>query len=129
MPPPADHAAPSPPFIGGTTGLYVLAIVVLSILGVSAVVIVLIVRPPPIDNTPIITVILGFLIPTVTALLAGAVQQVHIAVNSRLTQLLEITATASHAQGQIDGATQQATGPQGAPGVPGVMGPRGPMGP
>ncbi len=42
---------------------------------------------------------------------AGAIQDLHIIVNNRLTQLLEATAAAKHAEGVIEGtaATQAAT--------------------
>jgi len=40
-------------------------------------------------------------VPVITALLAATIQQVHLAVNSRLSQLLELTATASRAEGKI----------------------------
>jgi hypothetical protein len=108
--------------VANKTGLYVGAVVALSLIGVGAIITVLIVRPPPADNTGIIVAILGFLVPTVTALLAAAVQQVHLAVNSRLTQLLQLTASSARAEGELKGATQQVTGPQGEPGEPGAIG-------
>jgi hypothetical protein len=114
-----------PAGVSNKTGLYVGAVVALSLIGVGAIITVLIVRPPPADNTGIIVAILGFLVPTVTALLAAAVQQVHLAVNSRLTQHLTLTASSARAEGHIEGANQQATGPQGDPGQ---IGPRGPIG-
>lgn len=113
------------------------AVVGLSFVGIGGIVTTLIIRPPPIDNTTIIVTMLGFLIPTITALLAAAVQQVHLAVNSRLTQLLELTADSARAQGHLDGVSQQLTGPagptgatgsEGFTGATGPVGPRGPAG-
>jgi hypothetical protein len=46
--------------------------------------------------------ILGFTVPISTALVAAAVQQVHLAVNSRLSQLVLLTRQAAHAEGQLD---------------------------
>lgn len=54
------------------------------------------------DNTSLIASVLGVTLPVITALLAGTVQQVHVAVNSRLTELVELTAKASHAEGRLD---------------------------
>jgi hypothetical protein len=102
--------------------------VLLSMVGVGGIVTILIVRPPPADNTGIIVTMLGFLIPIVTALLAAAVQEVHLAVNSRLTEFLALTAKSARAQGQLDATTAGNIGQTGAAGVDGSEGPRGQTG-
>lgn len=82
--------------------IYVAAVVGLSVLAIAAILTIFIVRPDK-DNTPLVAVILGFLVPLVSTFLAASVRQVHLAVNGRLTQLLAQTAKSSHAEGQLEG--------------------------
>lgn len=82
--------------------LYVGAVIALSVLAIAAILTIFIVRPDK-DNTPLVAVILSFLVPLVSAFLAASVRQVHLAVNGRLTQLLAQTAKSSHAEGQLLG--------------------------
>jgi hypothetical protein len=59
-----------------------------------------------------------------------AVQEVHVSLNSRLTQLLDMTAAASRAEGRA--SVQQGnggTGPAGPAGIQGPIGPQGQVGP
>ena len=63
-----------------------------------------------------------------------AVQEVHVALNSRLTQLLEMTTAASLAAGRDsmregDGLDAGKTGPSGPAGIQGPIGPQGQVGP
>ena len=91
--------------------IYVLAILGMSFLGVSAIVAITIGRPES-DNTAVIVSIVGFLTPTLAAILAILkVQDVHVLINSRMTALLAITAKASEAEGKLAGRLeeQQAT--------------------
>lgn len=81
---------------------YVWAIVVLCALALAFVVGVSVAKPDS-DNTALIALGLGVLAPVLTALVAAAIQQVHLAVNSRLTQLLILTAKASRAEGKAVG--------------------------
>jgi hypothetical protein len=83
------------------TTIFVWAAVALSMAAVLAVTAISIARPDK-DNTGTITMIVGIIVPSVTALIAKAVQEVHLAVNSRLTQLIQLTATASRAEGQLE---------------------------
>lgn len=87
--------------------VYVVAVVVLSLLGVGSVVILTALNPQK-DHSSTIVVILGFLVPIVTALLAGAVSQVQKSINGRLTQLLAMTARTHHAEGEIVGQAKAA---------------------
>ena len=83
----------------------------LSLAGVAAVLIISYLRPN-IDNTLLITTVIGFLTPTLASLIAvikgftnaSAIQDLHLIVNSRLTQLLQQTALASEAFGRADAA-------------------------
>lgn len=80
------------------TNMLVVATIFLAVLAVVAIIIIFLVRPDK-DNTALVATLMGFLVPLMTALLAAAVQQVHAAVNSRLTQLLRVTAAKSRAEG------------------------------
>jgi hypothetical protein len=88
--------------VSSKTTLYVVSIVVLCVLAAAFVVAITIIRPG-MDNSTIIASVVGIVVPVNVALLAATVQQVHIAVNSRLSQLLELTAAASLAEGKIAG--------------------------
>lgn len=88
---------------GSKATLYTGAVIGLAVLGVAAILIIFALRPDK-DNTAIIAIVMGFLVPVVTALLAAAVQQVHLAVNSRLSQLLLVTQKASRAEGKLSAA-------------------------
>lgn len=88
--------------VGQRATLYVVAIVVLCVLTVAAVVAITIVRPG-VDNAAIVTTIIGITAPITLALLAAALQQVHLAANARLSQLLELTAVSSKAKGVLEG--------------------------
>lgn len=78
--------------VGSTIGLAVLA--------VTAIITIFLARPDK-DNTAIVATLMGFLVPLMTALLAAAVQQVHQAVNGRLSQLLRVTAARGRAEGML----------------------------
>jgi hypothetical protein len=96
--------------VGSKTTLYVMSIVVLCILAAAFVVVITIVRPGA-DNATLIASVVGLVVPVNVALLAATVQQVHVAVNSRLSQLLELTAAASLAEGKIAGKADAVTAP------------------
>jgi hypothetical protein len=98
--------------IGNKATSYVWAIVILCGLALMFVVGVTVARPET-DNTALITLGLGVLAPVLAALVAATIQQVHLAVNSRLTQLLKLTDIASRAEGYAAGVLVPAPG-QGA---------------
>ena len=60
-----------------------------------------------------------------------AVQEVHVSLNSRLTQLLEQTAHASRAEGRESMRAREGggVGPAGPAGIQGPIGPQGQVGP
>lgn len=91
-----------------STLVYVIAVIVLSIVGVSSIVALTVLNPER-DHSATIMIILGFLVPTVTALLAGAVAQVQKSVNGRLTQLLAMTARTHAAEGELTGRQRAAS--------------------
>lgn len=95
------------PPTNSSTLVYVAAVIVLSLLGVGSIVALTVLNPEK-DHSATIVVILGFLVPTVTALLAGAVSQVQKSVNGRLTQLLAMTARTHAAEGEIVGQAKAA---------------------
>lgn len=89
-----------PPERKDHTNLLVAATVVLAVITITAIVGIFALRPDA-SNGPLIATILGFMVPIMTALIGGAVQQLHAAVNSRLTQLLATTAARSRAEGML----------------------------
>jgi hypothetical protein len=98
-----------PPQPGSHTTTLVWACISLCVVAATFVVAMTLVRPAA-DNTPLILMVLGVVVPVITALLAAAVQQVHLAVNSRLSQLLMLTATSSRAEGELYGLMQPTPG-------------------
>lgn len=86
--------------VGTRATLYTKSVIALAFLCVAAIVTIFVVRPDK-DNTAIISIITGILVPLITALLAAGLQQVHLAVNSRLSQLLLITQKAARAEGKL----------------------------
>ena len=98
------QGAPEAAQVGSAkTTVLVWAAVALSIATIIAIAAVTIARPEK-DSTGIITTLLGFVVPSVLALIGAAVQQVHLAVNSRLTQLINLTARSAKAEGRLAGA-------------------------
>ncbi len=86
--------------VGQKATTFLIVIVALCIIAAGFVLAITVIRPEK-DNSSIILSITGIVVPVVTALLAATVQQVHLAVNSRLSQLLELTAQASKAEGRL----------------------------
>jgi hypothetical protein len=84
----------------GRVRIYIIAIVamctlaVIFVLGITAI-------KPDADNTPTIGVVLGIFTPMVAGLMAAALKENHDAMNSRLTQLLELTEKAAKAEGKL----------------------------
>ena len=115
---------------------YVVAVVVVSLLALAAIVVLAVLRPLADNTLPIL--IIGFVAPTLAALLSvlrgqdtaravaatnDQVVVLHDLVNSRLTELLKLTAAAARAEGVIAGAAV-AVAPVVvvAPAVPGALG-------
>lgn len=99
-----------PPAVSSNTTAFIFgSILLIAAIGSAAIVAIVVLRPGE-DNTALITSVVGFLAPTMAALLAfiksvqtgAAVQELHLAVNSRLTELLEQTAKASKSEGRKD---------------------------
>jgi hypothetical protein len=91
-------AAAVDPLVKGRVNTFVYAVIAMSMMTVGSILALAIVRP---DNTTTGTIILGVTLPIITAFLAKAVQEVHAAVNGRLSELLKSTAKASRAEGQL----------------------------
>lgn len=87
--------------IGYRTHLYVAAVVGLSALTLAAVLIVTALRPDG-DNASIITTIIGVTAPASLAFVGLAVKEVYLSTNSRLTELVELTAKSNFAAGKLD---------------------------
>lgn len=86
--------------------LYIQAILALCLLAVVFVLGIVALRPEndsTTSNLSIIATVLGVFTPIVAALMAQALKENHDAMNSRLTQLLELTDKASRAEGKLAG--------------------------
>ena len=92
--------------VGQKATMFVVAILVLYFLFAAFVLMLTFVRPEK-DNGSLILPVGGVIVPIITALLAATVQQVHLAVNSRLSQLLELTAASSKAEGKLAGTHEK----------------------
>lgn len=84
---------------GAKTKTFTTAVIILAVVCVASIALIAILRP---GDTSTGTLILGVLVPVITAFLSAAIRQVHQAVNGRLTELLDITARASKAEGQLE---------------------------
>ena len=94
---------PLVPLPANKTTLYVACVVVLCVLCGAFVITITMIRPEK-DNTSIVTSVFGIVGPVILALLAGAQQQTHLAFNSRMSQLLALTAEAAKARGVKEAA-------------------------
>lgn len=94
----ADKHTPNLP--GSNTGLYIGASVLLALTNVCAIVAVELSRPDA-DNSSLNTLITGILAPLVLAFVGAGVREVHVAFNSRMSELLALTKTAALAEGQL----------------------------
>lgn len=81
--------------------LYLAATILLCVLVVSFILGITAIRPS-IDNMPLIVIVVGIMGPIITALVAASVYQVYHAVNSRLTELLELTRVTSKEEGKLE---------------------------
>lgn len=83
--------------------MIVVAIIGMSTLGVAFIALISAMRPD-VDNTLLIGTVLGFLAPSLLALVTLLkMNQLHVLVNSRLTQLLEKTELAAELSGRVAG--------------------------
>ena len=81
---------------------YILAVVIMMILGVGGIMVLTVIRPNA-DNTMLIATMLGFLAPTTLSLLAFMkAQETHLSVNSRLDAFMEQARATGHAAGITD---------------------------
>jgi hypothetical protein len=83
--------------------VYVVSIVVLCTLFAAFVLGVTIIRPTQ-DNNQLIVSVSAVIGPVILALSAMMMQQIHLAVNSRLSELLAMTAASKLAEGKLAGA-------------------------
>lgn len=85
---------------------YVLAVVVMSLIGVASIVLISIFRSDK-DNSNLITMIIGLITPTTLSLLAFMkAQETHLSVNSRLDSFMLNAREAAHAQGFVQGKAE-----------------------
>jgi len=83
--------------------VYIGGAIIVCVVTAVLVTIVAIVRP---ENTAVVATIVGIGTPVTMALLAGGLQGIHKGVDGRLSQLLKITAEASHTSGRQEAIRQ-----------------------
>lgn len=88
---------------GSRTTLYITGVIVLCLAAAATMIAIEAIRPDK-DNTAVMLMALGIYGPSIAGLLGAAVREVHLAFNSRMTELLLLTAKASRAEGQLIGA-------------------------
>lgn len=81
---------------------YVVLIAFLSAIGLMSIVSVILFRPDQ-DNTALIATIIGFLTPICGTILAIMVKDIHTDINSRMTELLNLTRSSAKAEGKLEG--------------------------
>lgn len=91
-----------PPVSISTTRLLVQGIIGLCTLCVGFVLGISFLRPTQ-DNQSMITTVLGVIVPAITAMLAALGFRIYHMMNSRLTELVDVTATSKLAEGKILG--------------------------
>lgn len=101
---------------GRTVTTYVGAILILAIMTMAAFLAILILRPNE-DNTALIAAMLGFVAPIMIALIALVQRENHMAMNSRLDQLVSLTNQLSRAEGRVEGAAGSRANDASGPGV------------
>jgi hypothetical protein len=80
---------------------YVYLVALLSSVGVLGIILVVALGPP--DMVPVIIAsIVGFLAPTISIILAIMIKDIHLDINSRMTELLETTRKSALAQGKLE---------------------------
>ena len=89
------------------TRIYVIATVVTAALAVCAITTLAVMRP---DNTSAGTLILGILLPIITAFLGAAVGHLGQQVDGRMTQLLQLVAVAGKAEGKLEAKSEPRAG-------------------
>lgn len=90
---------------GRAVTTYVAAIIVLATITIAAVLAILMLRPNE-DNTAIIATLLGFVTPIMIALIALTQRENHLAMNSRLDELVNVTNKLSRAEGKVEGVAE-----------------------
>jgi hypothetical protein len=92
---------------GSSSGVNTLAIMVFIFCGftVASVTAITLYIPSP-GGEHLIVAILGFMTPTILALIGSAIQQNHMQMNSRLSELLDERGKSQFAKGKLEGTTE-----------------------
>jgi hypothetical protein len=85
---------------------YVYLVAILSSMGVIGIVLVVLFGMGEMV-TQIIAAIVGFLTPTISIILAIMIKDIHLDINSRMTELLETTRKSALAQGKLEANIQK----------------------
>lgn len=110
--------ATDPAINSSTVASYVWAVIALAFMTIAGIVAVLLLRPNE-DNGTIISVLVGVTAPIILGILALITRENHLAMNSRLDQLVAVTSELAKEKGKAEGkATEQATPTLSAPSIP-----------
>lgn len=101
----AGQRATDPAINSSTVATYVWAVIILAFMTIAGVVAVLLLRPND-DNGTIISVIVGTTAPIILAILALITRENHLAMNSRLDQLVAVTSQLAKSEGKAEGVAQ-----------------------
>lgn len=105
----AGQRATDPAINSSTVASYVWAVIALAFMTIAGIVAVLLLRPDQ-DNSTMISVIVGVTAPIILGILALITRENHLAMNSRLDQLVAVTSQLAKSEGKAEGAaTERAT--------------------
>lgn len=102
------------PAINSTVASYVWAVITLAFMTIVGIIAVLLLRPNE-DNQTIIMVIVGVTAPIILGILALITRENHLAMNSRLDQLVAVTSALSKSEGKAEGVAIERATPTSAP--------------
>lgn len=91
-------------------GTYVMAIVIIAALTITGVVSLVVLRPTA-DNSQVITILVGLVTPIMVTLLGLIQRENHLAMNSRLDQVVTLTGDKMRAEGVIAGTAAAESAP------------------
>lgn len=80
---------------------YVYLVAILSSIGVIGIILAVAFSPPEMI-TAVIAAIVGFLAPTISIILAVMIKDIHLDINSRMSQLIEVTREKALAEGKLE---------------------------
>lgn len=109
----AGQRATDPAINSNAVASYVWAVISLAFITIMGIIAVLLLRPEQ-DNSTIIAVIVGVTAPIILAILALITRENHLAMNSRLDQLVAVTSELARSEGKEEGKANEQAAPTGS---------------